>query len=1518
MNETKRRIAAYKAALPELRERVVAVALLLVLSLTMLASASFAWLTISRAPELSGVATTVAANGNLEIALSNAKGDAPAESQIGDSSATEGRSVVESNLTWGNLVNLSDASYGLDNLTLRPAQLNQSDLLVSPLYGAVFQGDGRVEKLSSSFAYATWQPPKDDVDGYFLVTNDKGVRAISSTTIEAVGFAQQVLEKRNAAEEPNLAAGQEYLAITQNSSWMNSLANIMGIYMTAKINSGQGDESLTNPTINGADLQNLTAIFEAFRDAYVTQTEAMVNLVNYQLFLKNSSEGGNTPYTPYTAEMLLATTEAKLNGEGLRATGLDQMKKDIQTINNNLPTLQTLAASGSVKWVDSGLNTIVNQLVDVGKCTIGGTPINNIGASNAMSYLSGTQNAVITNGILYNFEHLNGTHCDVRGLSISAKAKRMGITVPATVKANIATSAPVPAQFPESLTYSDGLNQGAQGIEIAEDTYALAIDLWVRTNRQNTYLTLEGNVLSESLTVEVIGEDADGNAVDIYTIQRSEEVTAEDGTTETLTIDIDLYKVEDDTTTTWYNATDHSEFTLNEGENPVRKTETVTNVIGYEGENRVWEDAKAWEEDSLLSLDSTTQGSGSCYVYYADTPEDQARSLKLLSGFNVAFIDDKGELLATAIMDTEHYYAENGRVTVPLVLHTDSIDLGMDIDGNQRLAITALEQNVAKRITALVYLDGTKLSNSDVLAASEIQGKLNIQFGSSEKLVNASDEKLLGAELSVSANITSGSSFKYDEAIENGTPMTTTVELNINGDDPEQVTAFFIRQINATQGSREKEMTFTKQADGKWTGKYTFSAPGNYILRSVTLDGNTYDLKECPTVTIEGFTVSSLSCTQATNNYLRVLTAESSSSVDLKLRFASSKEEAMPTSVQGRFLREDGTAVNITFKPGTGGEWTGKATFHSSGEYTLQYLVLNGEYVELDPAMWQKADIYLGMKVEVFTDSPSSFKYMPGAWEDKTSWEEGWTQDYVNRMISLAMNVVIMDDTGNPLTGLSDVTLYYPMNGSSLDERGFTSPLRWDAASGYYKGAFASKVGIFNFGRVTVGANTITNAIQAPTFRIISPEPPAYEGYVNNPYLYSTAGNIGFAVKLSNSSTATVKAVLKNLNTGRVYEDITGSYVDFTENGSSCEKWTFLIPSDGSGKQMDGNWQLMSINVWDYYDANGNYTSSEEDENGNVDEPMTIDLSAENIRMKAVVTVNTNIILPEGFDNELGKDGTAITGKFMDSYTISGLKVNISDFEGEQIQGLSEVTLKYVYGNNSGTYGGYTSSDNTLNNAKADFNVTMNMNGTSFEQAEAVTVKYAGSYSPEMNYVINGNSYRIDSSKIAFTISSVKPTVTIESFVPKGSHTTVNSSQNNVTVTSKQEGNTITIYPNASVSGSGCNKTGKLTQEPKVTLRLTGLGNADNATLTFTESSGGTVRMYSGNSSKAGTRTDAYVWDTSTGETVSRFIGYNDAGSCDDSEAAGTLTSNNNLSITSGTETYNVAVDVITIINVKP
>ena len=1555
-SNTRKRIRAYKALLPGLRERVVAVALLLAMSIAMMASASFAWLTISRRPALKGVNTTIAANGNLEIALATGNGrTAPGATMIGDSIETEGQTQPGANITWGNLINLSDPSYGLENLTLRPAQLNTASLLDSPLYGAIYGQDGRITQLSSNFGYATWNPPADGKPGYFGVSEQLGVRAISSTKTEAVGADVVYVNMVTSATNQNLYAANMYVALGSNSKYMPSLATMMGLYMTARMNPSNAD--LSNPNCAIEDIQNLRDMYKAFLDCFDAEADAMAQLLNLQLFLKE----GEGNYDPYTVEKVYAATSASLRTAGLQITKLDEFTKDRNTIVSDLAKLDALCSGGkTLKWKDSGLNDIVNNLVNVGACTIGNdnTPISSIGASNAVSYLSGTQEARITNGVLYRFEERTGGYIQVKNLSISATVERKGITIPASVKANIQTTAPRDYNlFTNDLTYAKSLNDGNYkgGISVAEDTYGLAVDLWVRTNAPATYLTLEGNVLSESREVRAMGKDANGNPVELFTVT----VTSTDDTGESISYALDLYKVitteEETEVTTWYKADNHTAVTEEElgGATPLPKMETEVTITGFEGENRVW------ENNQLLSVDATTQGSGSCYVYYADSPEDQARSLKLLEAFNVAFVDAEGKLLATAIMDTERHYAANGRVIVPLTLSTsDSINLGEDYLGNITYAITALEKNVPTRITAIVYLDGTKLTNQDVLAAADIQGQLNIQFGSSQDMNPISNEKLEGAERRASASV-SKTFFDYDTATE---PMTTTVTVTVDGEDATKVTAFFLRAISATQGSREATMTFHPDGSGKWVADHTFTTPGIYILRTVRLDGVDYDLENPPQVQVAGFTVASLSCTQATGSHVSVMSAANSSTVDLQLKFAADDEAKLPTTVQGRYLRdEDGSAVNIDFAyDSTTGQWNGSATFLTSGDYTLQYLVVNGEYMELDSALWQTASVTLGMRVAVYTTSPHSFKYIPSEMTD-------------NQKL-LGMQVKVFDNAGSEMRGLADVKLTYKMKGSGIKK--MDTDLTWNGT--YYVGELTTTgPGIWQFGNVVVGNNVLTNATTAPDFTILSPEPPEYYDYNTVTYQYRPDNNATMNVQITNSAAAAVQAKIVKSNGAETWVTGTLGGEFTTPDGKPANHWSFLVPTDANGYQ-DGNWTLTELKLWDVFAADGTAYTEEE--------PLLIDVSNENNVTKVVS--RAFVTIPQGQSKDFGKDASGnVTGAFMDSHTISGLNVDIKDFEGNAVPGISNVQLAFTYKNDSNSYGGYTST--SLNNSVADFVIplTDDGSGTHFVQSGTHTLQYAGSYSTTFSFEVNGKVFSYSGNKLpanapVFTVSSVKPTVYISditlddigaysvdlnatgSLKDSSTYTTQSGgcitdyiytcttnrdhiyAQNNTQYRSRIESDKLTawLYFKCNhediATYSGGRKNGPLGADfkghtysyssgegvPKATLTLSGMGEASKAVLTFAKEGGGDVVMITqytadyggqthwGNTSAYGT-TD-YSW-TQDG-TCFRFIGVMDNGAgengSDTKTAAGTIKAGTLVLTYNGVE-YSVDIPDITIHN---
>lgn len=1428
MNETRKNITEYTKALVGLKERVITVTILLVLSTVMMTMVSFAWLALSQNPEVSGVTTSVAANGNLEIALASGKNE-PATSQVGDSN----KELIEKNITWGNLINLSDPVYGLDNLILRPALLNKSDLTNSPLYGAEYTADGRVERLNSSFAYSTWV----ELSSRFEVSNKLGVRAITSTKMgEAGEYAIGLYDTQKDAEDANARAANTYLSITQNSSYMTSLASIMGTYMTARMNASQEDsESLTNPTMDKTVVSDFCNMYAEFVLAMEQELEAIVLSANLQLYVLNA--GDTSAYTIYTAESLMS--DSQLNKNKIKIKQFEQFKKDYNQVLTDLNKIKEIVKLDTIKWVDSGLPAIIENFINIGKCTVqvkGSSEkkeINSIGASDALSYNNKTCYAVITNGILKRFEERVGSNMNVgstynggKGLKVQATGKRLGMTMDGTIYALITTDASAPSHFSVDIKYATdspaegGINNGGKGVEVAKDTFGVAIDLWVRTNASGSYLTLQGNILTETKNVRATAVAKDGTTVvDLYTITL--ENTLEDGSSENYTLEV--YYISEEKK--WYVSGSHRDVTEEIGSNtPIPKMIEVETVIGYEGENRVW------DKSAGLSVNSTTQGSGSCYVYYADSPEDQAKSLKLLAAMNVAFIDDGGNLLAAAIMDTEHYYADNGKVIVPLVLNpSESIDLGMDYDGRVLSAITDLERNVAKRITIIMYLDGTKLTNDDVLAASDIQGQFNIQFGTSVSLYPITNEKLADKEVVVSAD-TSVKEFDYDTATE---PMTTKVTVYINGAQPSKVTAFFIRSINAAQGTREPVITnFTcPNNDGVWIADYTFMSPGKYILRSVQLDGVEYDLEQRPQVVVHGFTISNVMWTASETNNAAALTAERSVSTSVSIKFASSDEKKLPKTVSGRFIKKDGTTASVSFVYNSvTGIWTGTATFLTSGDYELQYLILDGEYVELAENLRKYISVSLGITARVFTDSLNDFT-LPSEMADEA--------------LPLKMKVRIYDDTGVAMTGLSTnntVTLTYRLNTSSLVKK--TCEIIWNSATEYYEGEFNAidvGAGIFVFANVTVGENIISIATESPRFIIRSPKAPKYYGFEPVKEQYAPNNDAKLNIQLAYASTAekSTSAVILNLKTNDRYivDGVLVKTDNFESEGEtvSVSTFSYRIPNTDKGTQ-DGYWKIESVSIWDVYDEGGNWC----DKNS----PILFDISGEDNTTKVIESISIHFV---------GQKDNLLEGTFMQAHEITKdhdmrIEVQIYDFENNKLNiPNNKITLTYKYDRNSAQYGGYTSNGITLD----EFNIELvaNESGKVYVQDKSFTLLYAGTYTPtkfsfsiiDINKTVEykGADNAVIVAMPRYTVKSTTPSVKITKINPSGSMSvdrdgnTGDGHTDSVSPQISPDGSSAEVYFKCTINSNLCSADSHEYTQPSVFITMSGFGYASEANLTF-------------------------------------------------------------------------------------
>lgn len=190
-----------KVAMPAgIRNKMMAAVSMLLVSSIMMVSSTYAWFTLSTAPEVKNISTTVAGNGSLEIALMPTSGNlTEIKAGAGNSSESDGMSIVNANTSWGNIVQLSDASYGLNNINLLPAVLETTAdggiNLTTPVYGE----DGRIAQTSTAKAgLGTW-----DADAAKFVVNDQyGVRAIGlneGTEFSTYGYVVDLAVRLNTA-----------------------------------------------------------------------------------------------------------------------------------------------------------------------------------------------------------------------------------------------------------------------------------------------------------------------------------------------------------------------------------------------------------------------------------------------------------------------------------------------------------------------------------------------------------------------------------------------------------------------------------------------------------------------------------------------------------------------------------------------------------------------------------------------------------------------------------------------------------------------------------------------------------------------------------------------------------------------------------------------------------------------------------------------------------------------------------------------------------------------------------------------------------------------------------------------------------------------------------------------------------------------------------------------------------------------------------------------------------------------
>ena len=689
-----------------IRNKMVAAVSMLLVASIMMVSSTYAWFTLSTAPEVTGITTNVGANGNLEMMLLNkdsfnsTEENLGVESGVNDSMAAQ--KVTLANLKWGNLVDLADQSYGLQSIVMNPARLNiqgdtangyklNSALLKAPSYTS----DGRVldvNKDTQTSGYSTDGTWKWDENA----DNAYGVRVIGTTS----GVTERLTAYR-AAISARAAAIESAKNHARNSLLDNGQA-LANIVVKAALEN--------NPTFKKADLETLQKLVEQLKTANNAAGEAIVQTVlAYNLSDKNTDAKFTDADVAKLKEVFndamagtlptSFTYAAAASGQGTiqKPDGTDTAVTKWSENNTNITSaaqkLQALIDQNKDSYDYTEIKEVVDMLIDKQHATVGGVKnpskdraqdiINNMTANNmvlAVEMESGS-------GIYADIAELVGDYT-AAGLKVHVKYNALEMDVTTNMSTKVVTD-----DNKDTMPMIPKLNVGSAPAATPDDSvkplltdhYGYALDFGFRTNAAASELQLQTDE-----------------------IQRVYNDAADPGTSD---------RTQGGGSYMEFWTSNTKNFSVDE----LRALMSALRVVFVEPV-QTESAGVTYNVLGVAAADITcrTVDNGATYTYEGGTWMKDGAEVTDAAGAN--------GLKAKLYLNT---YEVNGGV----LKLTGKKTTGEAADAPADNKLTALTQNVAKKVTAIVYLDGDIVDNTMVAnAASSMTGSLNLQFSSSATL----------------------------------------------------------------------------------------------------------------------------------------------------------------------------------------------------------------------------------------------------------------------------------------------------------------------------------------------------------------------------------------------------------------------------------------------------------------------------------------------------------------------------------------------------------------------------------------------------------------------------------------------------------------------------------------------------------------------------------------------------------------------------------------------------------------
>ena len=461
------------------RKKLTAAIAMLLIAALMVVTATYAWFTLSTSPEVTGITTTVGANGNLEIALGSSDNWGNPNlitSAVGDSSSAAGKTLLTSNVTWGNIVDLSAADYHLNDIILNPARLNILGGIVnaaSPLRTALYGNDGRVADLVANTVSGIF------ADGSFK-DGGNGVRVIgtaSELTTQQTDYRNAKATISSAVSSANAKAAA---SLTESGS---KLADIIVQHATAD---GAADTNTYNIDFINSMITKLT---EAN-----TQYETVVK----QYFIAEAAS--RLPEkAAYDAAVsaINAAAITDLIATGVNGTTLpDGPVKSIagiytanaKAIADATAALENVADKTAASWTDT--KAVLDPLVNTANVTI-----NTIPASEVKNRIDDLASAVMDeglkvempsgSGVYSNFADVGGNYSSSIVISKLTYGSVKLTNINATMTTKCTNNYAANIAYPTPPAAAEGA-----GTKIT-DSYGYALDFWFRTNASGSDLLLQ-------------------------------------------------------------------------------------------------------------------------------------------------------------------------------------------------------------------------------------------------------------------------------------------------------------------------------------------------------------------------------------------------------------------------------------------------------------------------------------------------------------------------------------------------------------------------------------------------------------------------------------------------------------------------------------------------------------------------------------------------------------------------------------------------------------------------------------------------------------------------------------------------------------------------------------------------------------------------------------------------------------------------------------------------------------------